>query len=101
MKSNWLIKNLIMSLNLIFMQIHPIVIQFDLEFAFFFSIFEHNGVQLGLEFPPKLQFDFPACFLHIASLYFIILFLFFKKRVNFGEYPELLHDKNNTIFTFS
>jgi hypothetical protein len=35
-KSNWPIKNLIMSLNLIFMQIHPIIIEFDLEFAFSF-----------------------------------------------------------------
>jgi hypothetical protein len=44
-KSNWPIKNLIMSLNLIFMQIRPIVIQFDLEFAFFSPFFSHNGVQ--------------------------------------------------------
>jgi len=57
-KSNWPIKNLIMSLDLIFMQIRPIIIYFDLEFAFFFSIFGHKGVQLGLEFPPKLQLDF-------------------------------------------
>jgi hypothetical protein len=34
-KSNWPIKNLIMSLNLIVMQIRPIIIQFDLEFALF------------------------------------------------------------------
>jgi hypothetical protein len=34
-KSNWPIKNFIMSLNLIFMQIYPIIIQFDLEFVFF------------------------------------------------------------------
>jgi len=55
-KLNWPIKNLIMSFNLIFMQIHQIIIQFDLEFALFFSIFRHNGVRLGLEFPSKLQF---------------------------------------------
>jgi len=53
-KLNWPIKNLILCLDLIFMQIHPIIIRFDLEFVFFFSIFGHNGVQLGLEFPPKL-----------------------------------------------
>jgi len=52
-KLNWSIKNLIMSFNLIFMQIRLIIIQFDLEFAFL-SIFRHNRVRLGLEFPPKL-----------------------------------------------
>jgi len=52
-KSNWPIKNVIMSLDLIFMQIRPMIIQFDLEFVFFF-IFWHNGVQLGLKFPSKL-----------------------------------------------
>jgi len=54
-KLNWPIKNLIISFNLILMQIHQIIIQFDLEFALFFFIFRHNGVRLGLEFPPKLQ----------------------------------------------
>jgi len=35
-KSNWPIKNLIMFFDLIFMQIHPIIILSDLEFALFF-----------------------------------------------------------------
>ena len=52
-KSNWPIKNLIMFLNLIFMQIRQIIIQFDLEFSFFF-IFGHNGVQLGLKLYYKI-----------------------------------------------
>jgi hypothetical protein len=43
-KSNWPIKNLIMFLDLIFMQIHSIINQFDLEFVFFF-FFGHNVVQ--------------------------------------------------------
>jgi hypothetical protein len=43
-KSNWPIKNLIMSLDLIFMQIHSIMIKFDLEFAFsqFLGIIGYN-----------------------------------------------------------
>jgi len=53
-KSNWLIKNLIMSLDLILMQIHPIIISFDLEFALFSPFFGYNEVQLGLELPPKI-----------------------------------------------
>jgi len=37
-KSNWLIKNLIMSLNLMFMQIRPIIINliFNFQFLFYF-----------------------------------------------------------------
>jgi len=69
-KSNWPIKNLLKSLNLIFMQIRLIIIQFDLEFVFF-SIFGHNGVQLGLDFLLKLQLYSPDCFLHVPGLYFI------------------------------
>ena len=53
-KSNWLIKNLIMSLDLILMQIHPIIISFDLEFALFSPFFGYNEVQLGLELPQKI-----------------------------------------------
>jgi hypothetical protein len=34
-KSNWPIKKLIMFLDLIVMQIHPIIILFDIEFALF------------------------------------------------------------------
>jgi hypothetical protein len=44
-KSNWPIKNLIMLLDLIFTQIRPIIIEFDLEFAFFspfLDIMEYN-----------------------------------------------------------
>jgi len=77
-KSNWLIKNLIMSLDLIFMKIHPVIIQFDLEFVFFFFIIGYNGVQLGFKFPLKLQLvflkSFSVCFLRVASLYFIFYF---------------------------
>jgi hypothetical protein len=51
--SNWPIKNLIMSLNLIFMEICPIIIQFGLEFAFFF-IFGYNVVQLGFKISFKI-----------------------------------------------
>jgi hypothetical protein len=78
-KSNWPIKNLIMSLDLIFMQILPIIIQFDLEFAFL-NFFYHTRVQLGLKFPLKLQLYSPACFLHFSSLCLII---FFEKKMNF------------------
>jgi len=49
---------------------------------YFFSIL---GVQLGLEFSPKLQLDFPACFLHVASLYFIFFDFYFEKKRIFGE----------------
>jgi len=62
-KSNWPIKNLIMFFDLIFMQVHPIIILYDLEF------------------PSKLQPDFyiflkfsSACFLHVVILYFVLYF---------------------------
>jgi hypothetical protein len=42
-----------MSLDLIVMQIRPIIIQFDIEFAFF-SIFGHNMVQLGFKISFKI-----------------------------------------------
>jgi hypothetical protein len=51
----------------------------------FFSIFGHNGVQLGLEFPKKkMQLDSLACFLHVASLYFIFLIFILKKSEFWG-----------------
>jgi len=50
-----------------------------------FSIFGHNGVQLGLEFPKKkMQLDSLACFLHVASLYFIFLIFILKKSEFWG-----------------
>jgi hypothetical protein len=82
-KLNWSIKNLIMSFNLIFMQIRLIIIQFDLEFAFL-SIFRHNRVRLGLEFPPKLQLDFPTCFLHVANHCFNFFIFILKKSEFWG-----------------
>jgi hypothetical protein len=80
-KSNWPIKNLIMSLNLIFMQIHPIIIQIDLEFAFS-SFLGIMGYNYALKFPPKLLLNSLAYFLHITSLYFIFIL---KRKVNFEE----------------
>jgi hypothetical protein len=58
----------------------------------FVSIFEQNGVQLGLEFPPKLQLDFPACFLHVANLLFYFLIFILKKSEFLGNNPELSYD---------
>jgi hypothetical protein len=57
---------------------------------YFFSIL---GVQLGLEFSPKLQLDFPACFLHVASLYFIFLIFILKKKEFLGNNLELGYDR--------
>jgi hypothetical protein len=50
---------------------------------FFSSIFWHNGVQLGLEFPPKLQLDSPVCLLHVASLYYYYFYFYFEKKIDF------------------
>ena len=94
-KSNWPMKNLIMSSDLIFMKLRPIIIYFDLEFVFFFYIFVHNGVQLGLKCSSKLQLYFSACFLPVVNLYFI----FFYIRKDFlGNNPELGYDNYNAEF---
>jgi len=85
-----------MSFNLIFMQIRLIIIQFDLEFVFL-SIFRHNRVRLGLEFPPKLQLDFPTCFLHVANHYFNFFYFYFEKKWILGNNPELGYDTHNHI----
>jgi len=77
-KSNWPIKNLIMLSDLIFMQIRPIIIG-------------HNGVQLSLNLVQKLQLDFPACFLHVANLYFIF---YFEKKWILRKNRELGYDNH-------
>ena len=67
---------------------------------YFFFIFGHNKVQLGLELPPKLQLDSPISFLHIVSLYFIFWFLFLKKKLIFfvfGNNPELGYDSRHVL----
>jgi hypothetical protein len=50
---------------------------------YFFSIFGHDGVQLGLEFPSKLQLDSSVCFLHVASLYYYYYCFCFEKEIDF------------------
>jgi hypothetical protein len=57
-------------------------------------MFCHNGVQLGIKFPLKLQFDFYVLlkssstrFLHIINFYFI-----FEKKVNLGINLEMSYD---------
>ena len=82
-KSNWPIKNLIMSLDLIFMQIRPIIISFDLVFAFCFSIFCHNEVQLGLEIPLKIAAWFPSLLSPRCQPLFYFLIFIFEKEIDF------------------
>jgi len=42
-----------------------------------------------------MQLDSSACFLHVASLYFIFWFLFWKKGEFLGNNPELGYDIYN------
>jgi len=51
-KSNWPIKNLIISLDLFFMQIRPTIIRFDLEFTLFLYLLD-NEVQLVMILKPR------------------------------------------------
>jgi hypothetical protein len=79
-KSNWPIQNLIMFLDLIFyanLSNNNFNLTLNLHY---FSFFGHNSVQLGFEFPPKLQLYSPICFLHIPSLYFILFIFILKKK---------------------
>jgi hypothetical protein len=46
-----------------------------------------------LNFLQKLQFDFPACLLHVASLLFILFIFILKKSEFFRNNPELGYDK--------
>ena len=81
-KSNWPIKNLIViGLNFYANSSNNHLIWPWI--CIFSSILGHNGVQLGLNFLQKLQLDFPVCFLHVASLYFIFLIFILKKKKNF------------------
>jgi len=68
-----------------------------LNLQFFFSIFEHNGVQLGLEFPPKIAAWFPGLLSPRCqpSFYFFIFIL--KKNEFFGNNPELGYDTGHDI----
>jgi hypothetical protein len=92
-KSNWPIKNLIMLLDLNFMQICPIIIYFDLEFAFFSPILGTMGRRKALNFLRKLQIDFlpilpifldqlsPHC--QLLFYFFLYFFLFLFKKSEF------------------
>ena len=87
-KSNWPIKNLIMLLDLIFMQNHLIWPWI----CIFFSIFGHNGVQLGIEFPPKIIAWFFPIFVvlldllspHCQPLFYFLIFILKKKLIFWG-----------------
>jgi hypothetical protein len=56
----------------------------------------HNRVQLGLKCPSKLQLYSPACFLPVASLYFIYFFLIRKDFLE--NNPELGYGNYNVEF---
>jgi len=47
-----------------------------------------------LNFLQKLQLDFPVCFLHVVSLYFIFLIFILKKEIDFWGITQ------NWVMTF-
>jgi hypothetical protein len=47
----------------------------------------------ALKFPPKLLLNFPACFLHVANLYFIFFDFYFENK-KLENNPELGYANN-------
>jgi len=90
-KSNWPIKNLIISSNLIFMQMHLIIIWFNLE------------VQLGSQFCPKFHINFSmhlklflACSSQVVR-FFILKKIRKKSKLDYDTYNNKIKTKHKTM----
>jgi hypothetical protein len=75
-------KNLIMSLDLIFMQIRPIIIQFDLEFALFLHFFGIMGYNQALNLLQNCSL-IPRFAFSTLPAFIIIFLIFFLQKGDF------------------
>jgi hypothetical protein len=99
-KSNWFIKNQIMFLSLIFMQIYPIIIFFDLESALSLqSSVQYSTIKflISIKTPTWFLYKFNLFLSNLqSSCYYYLFFIFYFKRkgVNSGgNNPKIGYDK--------